>query len=133
MTYEKRNGPAGNRAAAHTSSSMAWTDIDSSAARRRRHEQALRLEPIRCSACGAWHRDPFAHTCPAPEQRLQIIECETHGPFLHCDSDRRAASLTKDAAIAVSQALDWKAVAKRIRDRDEAIKSGAYIPRRWCR
>ncbi|WP_168706586.1 hypothetical protein [Gordonia paraffinivorans] len=50
----------------------------------------MRLEPIRCSACGAWHRDPFAHTCTEVEQRLPIIECETHGPvvgycpFIHC-------------------------------------------------
>ncbi|GAC86095.1 hypothetical protein GP2_054_00010 [Gordonia paraffinivorans NBRC 108238] len=41
--------------------------------------------------------------------------------------DRRRAP--KDAALAISQACDWKAVAKRVRDRDEAIKSGKYIER----
>lgn len=93
MTYEKRNGgPATNRTAAERSASHR-TDWNCTEARRRRHEAALRLEPIRCSACGAWHRDPFAHSCTVPEQRLPIIECETHGPvvgwcpFLHCDCE----------------------------------------------
>ena len=33
----------------------------------------------------------------------------------------------KDAAVAVSQAVDWSAVAQRVRTRDAAIKSGAYV------
>lgn len=35
----------------------------------------------------------------------------------------------KDAACEVSEAADWVAVAKRVRDRDEAIRSGAYVER----
>lgn len=115
MTYEKRNGPAGNRAAAHTSS-KAWTDKDFSAARRRRHEQAQRLEPIRCSACGAWLRDPLAHTCNAVEQRLPIIEwCEIHGPvvgwcpFIHCGCEGGEHDSSTCAVL------------------------GELTPRRWCR
>ncbi|WP_168702112.1 DUF2742 domain-containing protein [Gordonia paraffinivorans] len=49
------------------------------------------------------------------EQELEALE------------DRRRAP--KDAAIAISQACDWKAVAKRVRDRDDARRSGAYIDR----
>ena len=41
--------------------------------------------------------------------------------------DRRHA--LKDAAVEVSDAADWSAVAKRVRDRDAAIRSGAYIER----
>lgn len=36
----------------------------------------------------------------------------------------------KRAATAVSEARDWAAVAKRIRDRDQALRTGAHIPRR---
>lgn len=39
--------------------------------------------------------------------------------------DKRNA--LKDAAVAVSQAVDWSAVAQRVRTRDAAIKSGAYV------
>ncbi|OBA31643.1 MULTISPECIES: DUF2742 domain-containing protein [Gordonia] len=35
----------------------------------------------------------------------------------------------KDAALAISQAADWNAVAKRLRDRDAAIRSGAFVER----
>ena len=43
-------------------------------------------------------------------------------------ADRRAAE--KSAATEISQARDWAAVAKRVRDRDQALRSGAYIPRK---
>jgi hypothetical protein len=36
----------------------------------------------------------------------------------------------KDAATEISQARDWSAVAKRIRDRDDAHRRGAFIPRK---
>lgn len=36
----------------------------------------------------------------------------------------------KRASVAISEAKDWAAVAKFIRDRDEALRSGAYIPRK---
>ena len=42
-------------------------------------------------------------------------------------ADRRHAA--KDAAIAVAQAEDWSGVARRVRDRDQALRSGAYIER----
>lgn len=41
--------------------------------------------------------------------------------------DRRQAA--KDAALEVAQAADWTAVAKQVRDRDQALRSGAYIGR----
>lgn len=41
--------------------------------------------------------------------------------------DRRRAQ--KDAALEVSRAAEWPAVARRVRDRDQAIASGAYIGR----
>ena len=43
-------------------------------------------------------------------------------------AEHRAA--LKDAALVVSDAVDWAAVAHRVRQRDNAIRSGAYIPRR---
>ena len=43
-------------------------------------------------------------------------------------ADRRTAE--KDAAIEISQARQWSTVAQRIRDRDAALRSGGYIPRR---
>ncbi|MDH3026414.1 DUF2742 domain-containing protein [Gordonia alkanivorans] len=42
-------------------------------------------------------------------------------------ADRRHAQ--KAAALEVAQAADWSAVARRVRDRDQAWKSGAYIGR----
>lgn len=42
-------------------------------------------------------------------------------------NDRRRAM--KAAAVEVAQADDWTAVAKRIRDRGQALSSGAYIER----
>lgn len=42
-------------------------------------------------------------------------------------ADRRQA--IKEAAVEVAQADDWTAVARRVRDRDQALKSGAYIER----
>lgn len=42
-------------------------------------------------------------------------------------AERRQAS--KEAAVEVSQATDWTAVARRVRDRDQALKSGAYVER----
>lgn len=42
--------------------------------------------------------------------------------------DRRHAE--KLAAEAISEARDWAAVARRVRDRDTARRSGAYIERR---
>lgn len=36
----------------------------------------------------------------------------------------------KSAAIEVAQAEDWSAVARRVRDRDQALRSGAFIERR---
>ena len=42
-------------------------------------------------------------------------------------ASRRAAA--KNAAVQVSAAADWAAVAKRVRDRDQARRSGAYIER----
>ncbi|OPX14383.1 DUF2742 domain-containing protein [Gordonia sp. i37] len=44
---------------------------------------------------------------------------------IHCQR-----SALKQAAAGVSEARDWAAVARRVRDRDEAIRSGAYIPRK---
>lgn len=42
--------------------------------------------------------------------------------------DRRAAA--KEAAVDIAEARDWAVVAQRIRDRDAANRSGAYIPRK---
>jgi hypothetical protein len=42
-------------------------------------------------------------------------------------AERRDAP--KAAAVAVSQAADWSAVARRLRDRNQATRSGGYIPR----
>ncbi|MGP3708766.1 DUF2742 domain-containing protein [Gordonia paraffinivorans] len=42
------------------------------------------------------------------------------------DARRRAA---KDAALEVSEAVDWSAQARRIRDRADARRSGTYIDR----
>ncbi|MDH3026836.1 DUF2742 domain-containing protein [Gordonia alkanivorans] len=42
-------------------------------------------------------------------------------------ADRRHAQ--KSAALEVSRATDWTSVARRVRDRDQAHKSGAYIGR----
>lgn len=36
----------------------------------------------------------------------------------------------KAAALEIVQAADWTAVARRIRDRDNALRSGAHIPRK---
>ena len=41
--------------------------------------------------------------------------------------DRRQAR--KDAAVAVSQSQDWARVAQRVRDRDNARRTGAFIER----
>lgn len=41
--------------------------------------------------------------------------------------DRRCA--TKATAIEVAQAANWADVARRVRDRDQALRSGAYIRR----
>lgn len=41
--------------------------------------------------------------------------------------DKRNAM--KDAAVAISQAADWSAVSKRVRDRDAAVRSGSYVER----
>lgn len=46
------------------------------------------------------------------------------------DGMRWQRSALKQAAVGVSEARDWAAVARRVRDRDEAIRSGAYIPRK---
>lgn len=43
-------------------------------------------------------------------------------------ADRRHAA--KSAAIEVAQAEDWSAVARRVRNRDQALRSGAYVERR---
>lgn len=42
--------------------------------------------------------------------------------------DRRDA--LKAAAVDIEQARDWAAVARRIRDRDTALRTGAHIPRK---
>lgn len=84
MTDLKGNGPAGDGAA---QTSKAWTYREHSAAMRRRRAAALRLEPIRCPACQAWHRDPLEHRCTGP--RLPVNDCPQHGivlgacPFTH--------------------------------------------------
>ena len=51
---------------------------------------------------------------------------------LHCEIERLAhrRHAQKEAALEVAQALDWSRVAKQVRDRDQAHRSGAYIPRR---
>lgn len=41
--------------------------------------------------------------------------------------DRRCAA--KETAIEVAQAANWSDVARRVRDRDQALRSGAYIGR----
>ncbi len=43
------------------------------------------------------------------------------------DGQRRAE---KSAALEVAQAADWGMVARRVRDRDRAAKTGQYIERR---
>ena len=65
MTTEKENGPAGNGT---DQTSKAWTYRDSIAAHRRRARCAARLEPIQCSGCNAWIRDPLAHRCLPPRR-----------------------------------------------------------------
>ncbi|GAB07881.1 DUF2742 domain-containing protein [Gordonia amarae] len=72
-----------------------------------------------------------AAVLPDDIDRADFIELLTAGvrDIYHRDlDDYRHAH--KAAAVAVSQAADWTAVAKRVRDRDQALKSGAYIPRR---
>ena len=65
MTNQKENGPAGDEAAQKV---KAWTYRDSIAAHRRRARSAARLEPIQCSGCNAWIRDPLAHRCLPPQR-----------------------------------------------------------------
>ena len=64
MTNQKENGPAGDEAAQKV---KAWTYRDSISAHRRRARYAAQLEPIQCSGCGAWIRDPLVHRCETPK------------------------------------------------------------------
>lgn len=82
MTAEKENGPAGNRA---VQESKAWTYKEHIAARRRRRDAAARLEPIQCSGCAAWIRDPLEHRCHESTWTWPTYEpsCGCYQPDLH--------------------------------------------------
>ncbi|UEA58581.1 DUF2742 domain-containing protein [Gordonia otitidis] len=54
-----------------------------------------------------------------------VLCCLQQG--LDAIEERRLA--LKEAAREVSQAADWAAVAQRVRNRDSAIRSGAYVER----
>ncbi|WP_338855440.1 DUF2742 domain-containing protein [Gordonia hongkongensis] len=61
---------------------------------------------------------------------LAVLHAGTRAVLEDCVAaidDRRRKS--KAAAVEVSQADDWTAVARRVRDRDQALKSGSYIER----
>ena len=62
---------------------------------------------------------------------LAVLHAGTRAVLEDCIAaidDRRQE--TKAAAVEVSQADDWAAVARRVRDRDQALRSGAYVERR---
>ena len=84
MTLHDEGGPATNGTASRSHNHHSY--YDDSAARRRRRDAALRLPPIRCSACAAWIRDPLEHRCqearwwqPAPEPPCGCYRPDRHG------------------------------------------------------
>ncbi|MGC5246433.1 DUF2742 domain-containing protein [Gordonia sp. DT219] len=73
---------------------------------------------------------------PLPEDigRAEFLELLTAGVRDALFGDLQDAQDERDAvklaALAVAEARDWAAVAKRVRDRDSARKSGMFIERR---
>ncbi|MDV6310316.1 DUF2742 domain-containing protein [Gordonia amicalis] len=62
---------------------------------------------------------------------LAVLHAGTRAVLEDCVAaidDRRRES--KAAAVEVAQAEDWSAVARRVRNRDQALRSGAYVERR---
>lgn len=61
---------------------------------------------------------------------LAVLHAGTRAVLEDCvaaiDDRRREA---KAAAVEIAQAADWNAIARRVRDRDQAMRSGAYIGR----
>ncbi len=71
---------------------------------------------------------------PSAVDRVEYVALLTAGvrwalerELAEADERRRAR---KAAAVEVAHAADWEAVARRVCDRDQAIRSGAFIERR---
>lgn len=79
-------------------------------------------------------RHRLAHVAlPEDLDRAQFHALLTAGvrDVLHQELDALAERrhALKEASLAVAEAADWAAVAQRVRDRDQAVRSGAYIER----
>lgn len=64
--------------------------------------------------------------CQFSELLTVGVECVLQRECDAFDARRHAA---KDAALEISAAAAWSSVAKFVRDRDQAMQSGAYIER----
>ncbi|WP_431818634.1 DUF2742 domain-containing protein [Gordonia jacobaea] len=134
QTYERLPGAEGG----DRNNTEGWaSDVDSSGAQRvpepttpdpyievrdwvNRSVGAAAARPSPAAGSPQWCALPDTH----PQKFIAVLTAGTRWVLAE-----RSAAL-KDAALVVSDAVDWAAVAHRVRQRDNAIRSGAYIPRR---